>query len=626
MSNIKILPENICNRIAAGEVIERPASIVKELVENSIDAKATKITVNIEKAGSKLISVTDNGCGMDEDDALLCLEQHATSKIRNTKDIEEIISFGFRGEAIPSIASVTRFTLRTRTQDMIDGTEIIMQGGKLIKSSPVGCAPGTEIIVKDLFFNTPARKKFLKAPATEERHIQETMYLLATPHTEISFELIMNKRTVFSSPAHHDVKPRLTTFYGKSIVDKMLPVAYKEAGITVNGFIAKHGITKPGRREQRCFVNGRAVESPAIFRGIKEAYSNITEKGRFPPVILFIAIDACMVDVNVHPAKREVRFRNAQILSSVITKAIRIILQTSNRPTISIDDSVPLKSKLNAANVNYSFKSKEQTPQLNFKPSVSIENNLKDTAQSDDQFNNNQSALHNNIEVTEQTQETESNINQITQYNNNNVQKVEFEKPKTPLSFLDSDKIEILGVLQDSYIIIKTDSGMVVIDQHAAHERVLFEQILNNNSNDVITQKLLFPITLDLSPIETRFLEKHTSDFANLGFDIEDFGNNTMIVTAIPTAIKQENVGGLIAEILENILTKGDASRKADKNMIAQTACKAAVKANDKLSELEIKGLLKQMGECEFPFSCPHGRPTIIKIGIKELEKRFGRI
>lgn len=290
MSKIKVMDEQLSNRIAAGEVIERPASVVKELVENAIDAGATHIRIEIERAGSRLISVSDNGSGMDADDALLCIEPHGTSKIFTAEDIDRITTLGFRGEALPSIASISRFTILTRTAEMLEGTLVRIEGGRLLEAAPAGCAAGTVMQVRDLFFNTPARKKFLKSPATEAHHIEETVLGLALPRPEVGFELRIDGRTAFRSPAAPTPEARLRELFGRPFVENLWPVNHTESGITITGFTAAPGFTRNSRREQRTFVNGRAVESAAIYRGIRDGYATLTESGRYAPAVLFLTL------------------------------------------------------------------------------------------------------------------------------------------------------------------------------------------------------------------------------------------------------------------------------------------------------------------------------------------------
>lgn len=588
MSNIKILPENISNLIAAGEVVERPASVVKELIENSLDAGAEKIVINIEQGGSKLISVSDNGCGMDSDDAILSLEPHATSKIFHAEDIDRISTLGFRGEALPSIASISRFRLRSRRKNDIEGTEVIVEGGKFINSTPVGCAPGTEVIVRDIFFNIPARRKFLRTQSTEERHIQEVIYLLALAYPPVTFELHVDGRNIFSSPSDNNLLSRIRTFFGKTMANDFIPVEYDDSGISVKGYIARHGFTKNSRHEQRVFVNGRPVESFTVYSALKDGYGSLVARGRFPPVIFFLNMDTALVDVNVHPAKKEVRFRKPHIVTSVITQAVRNTLRTSKAPTTSMDAQLPLSSILSSANISYT--PKKETPLLTgFRKDKTVA-----VSGSND--------LSFPLETEKHDDETVGR------------------------EFPGSGTLKILAFLDESYILASSETGLVVIDQHAAHERILFEKLLNTSQKAaLISQKLLIPVTLEFSRAEILFLGKNKEAFVSLGFEIESFGRNTVIISAIPSPLLQDDIGGLFSDILSALFEECGAASKIDELPIARAACSHAVKAHDKLTMKEAEALIRQMADCELPFSCPHGRPTMINISYKELEKRFGR-
>ncbi len=605
MSKIKVLSEHISNRIAAGEVIERPSSVVKELVENAIDAGATRISVVIEKAGQKLIAVTDNGCGMDSDDALLCLEPHATGKIRTEDDIDHIITLGFRGEAMPSIAAISRFTLRTRPADAPEGAEVIVNGGKAIHAKPVGCAPGTEILVRDLFFNTPARKKFMRSAPTEEKQIQEMMYQLALPYPQITFELTMDGNRIFNSPGATTLESRITTFFGKSFMSSMLPVNFSNAEVRIEGFAAMHGYTRISRREQRTFVNGRAVESPGLYRGIREGYGGMVEIGRFPPAIIFLTIDPNEVDVNVHPAKREVRFRHEYKLAAFIAEAIRDALKLSPAPTVTVDPALSLRTLLKSTEINYEPPRQEQ-PRFEYTPTE-----IADFAYDPAPPPRVKSEDHEPLIITEAPLSSAP------------APARDFA-PVGETVLPGSGRLNILGFLDRSYLIAVADNGLLIIDQHAAHERVLFEKLLKEANTGVVSQRLLLPINLELSRAEAAFVNKNSPIFEKLGFDIAQLSSNTIMLSSIPIGIKQENIGGIIRDMLSQLLDENITGHN-ELDVIARCACKAAVKAHDTLTLEEAKSLIAQMAQCELPFSCPHGRPTIINISISELEKRFGR-
>ncbi|MDD3119100.1 MAG: DNA mismatch repair endonuclease MutL [Victivallales bacterium] len=607
MSIIRVLPENICNKIAAGEVIERPASVVKELVENAIDAGADKIVVAIEDGGMKSIVVTDNGGGMDQDDAMLCIEPHATSKIHTDTDIFNIVTFGFRGEAIPSIAAISRFTLRTRRHESREGMEVLVHGGKAIAAAPKGCAPGTEIIVRDLFFNTPARKKFMRTRGTEEKHIQDTVMLLSLPYPAISFELHMDGRTVFSSPGHDTLSPRLTTYFGKEFAGAMLPVDYSDGEVTVTGYIARHGYTRTSRREQRIFVNGRPVEAPAVFNGIRNGYGSLVEKGRFAPVILFLRMPPAMVDVNVHPAKREVRFHNHRHIEHAVATAVAMVLQQSDAPTLSVDASLPLKALLQGAAVSYY--PREEEPEFDF-PATTESPSGRNESTAD--------IYHVRVPAPESDSGGDEVYGAV-------FPATATGETAVAATFEHVGDLRIIGILDRTYILAEAANGLVVIDQHAAHERVLYERLLRASGTDHARQQLLLPLTMELSRPESMFVTNNHDTFLHLGFDLEPLGQNTILVNAIPASLHQNNAGGVIRDLLTDLIEHEAPGRTTDPAVIARAACIAAVKAHDPLTAEEAQSLLHQMAACELPFSCPHGRPTVINISLAELEKRFGR-
>ena len=467
MSKIHLLSENVCNKIAAGEVIERPASVVKELVENSLDAGSLHIVIAVERAGQKLISVSDDGEGMDEDDAIMCLESHATSKIRNEEDILAIHSFGFRGEALPSIASVSKMTVRTRKRESTEGVEVIMHGGKLVASTPAGCAPGTEMIIRDLFYNVPARKKFVKSQATEERHIIEGVTAIALAHPEASFELKIDSKSVLSSPGAENLVPRINEIFGRTYMENMLPIAKEENGITVTGFISKRAYTRTGRSEQRIYVNGRCVESAPVYKGIREGCGPTLERGRYQCAIIFISLDPALVDVNVHPAKREVRFRDDFAVTDAVRSAVTTALRsgdsiatftnyaTPNENTILEDDTFN-----NAQTKYYPSENKD----------IALDNNIISPIETVSVASLLRSALVDYHVIGTQVQTNVYTSNRTTpQIFENEVDLIPIEptpEPETdPDSFklVQEDKIDppkmgdrdlrILGVIENSYIV-----------------------------------------------------------------------------------------------------------------------------------------------------------------------------
>ena len=626
MSSIHLLTDDISNKIAAGEVIERPASVVKELVENALDAGAKKISVRVERAGTRLIMVSDNGCGMDQDDAVLCFEPHATSKIRTAEDLEKIITFGFRGEAMPSIASVARVTLKTRRAESQEGTCVVINGGNLVSALPTGCAPGTEMVVKDLFFNVPARRKFLKSQATEERHIIDVVTVISLAHPEVAFELFSDDRSILMSPACTKLLPRIRDVFGREIADAMVPVNLEAGAFRITGFITKRGVTKPSRSDQRIFVNERPVDALPVYRGIRDGCGPMLDKGRYHPAVLFIEMPPEFVDVNVHPAKREVRFRNEYELGRCVKAAVESALRAAEDeypfPDVPAAKATPfhLPEQFVSGQTlpDDPVRSPEPHDNLSQIPDEVPAQPSRDFLRILEQSRINYMPLSKGIQQIK----TEDLFSEPGE----EVQPVQTEQPKSEQSkkFRPED-LEIIGVIENTYLIAKMDDGMVLIDQHAAHERILYERILRGVGG-MISQKLLLPLTLELSKADCRFVIQNTELFEKAGFGIEHFGGDTVKIEAIPAALPQENAGGVFRELLSKVKEEGAwGGGKVDTPAIARAACKAAVKAHDELTMAECRNLLKQMGECELPYCCPHGRPTIIHFSLQEIERRFGR-
>ena len=650
MSKIRQLSDEVCNKIAAGEVVERPASIVKELVENSLDAGARKITVTIEDGGRRSISVADDGEGMDADDALLCLDPHSTSKISSEADIFGIASFGFRGEAIPSIAAVTRLTIRTRRRETPEGVEVFIAGGKAVTEKPAGCPPGTEVCARDLFFNVPARKNFLRTVATEERHIVEILSNIALAHHDVAFILKADGRILLSTPSAPSILPRISEFFGREYANALLPFSRTERGITVNGFIARRGFTRNSRAEQRIFVNARPVESAPVYRAIKEACGPMLERGRFQPALIFLTMPPGSVDVNVHPTKREVRFRNEFDVIAAVRTAVSTTLRT-NDAVIPVTDEGMNDPAETASRLFPDFAPDMQThdfppysgetPQRNPAPApvpasgivTSVESLLESARVGyrvlgpmlHAPFGNAPAAQNTNC-TAPQAEDAELPIPPEERQNpSENEPRPDFRlvAEDAPATDFGGTGLRLLGVLENSYIVAAIPGGLVLIDQHAAHERVLFERILNG-IDGTLSQKLLMPITIELSPADMAYVVRNLHEFENIGFEIEPFGRNTVKLNSIPAAIKQENVGGFFHDMLARIGEIGAGQRLAT-DTLARAACKAAVKAHDRLSLQEAAALIEQMSHCALPYSCPHGRPTMLNISISEIERRFGR-
>ena len=632
MSRIKIMSRTLASRIAAGEVIERPASVVKELVENSLDAGAVEITVEIERAGSRLIAVTDNGCGMDHEDALLALQQHGTSKLLDESDLNHIMTLGFRGEALPSIASVSKFTLFTRQPDVADGICVMSDIDGNITSRPYGGAPGTRIEVRDLFCNLPARKKFLKSPATEEHHIEEIFSMMALAHVEIGFKLIIDKRVVLHTPASGKLEYRLREIFGKSFVDNMLFFEHAEGGLYLSGCVAAPGFTRPSRRDQRIFINSRPVEAQAVYRGIKDGYATLAEPGRYNPVVLFLEMPPEDIDVNVHPAKREVRFKSEYTISRAIAAAVSGALRQTgehrseaadgfNDKFLTPSGKLPLAVIMEAAEISYNPVEIEQ-PSL---PETVIP--LTDLSENE--------AVIPKLPVSEETADTpeepvpaetaempeklppESMIAPVSP----------LVRPVAPAAFSGVWPHRIIGVVDNTYILAESPGGLVLIDQHAAHERIMFEKIIAQiSSGKSECQRLLIPETIELPRSMIKLLLGNREVFEALGFEVESAGGTAVIVSSIPvTPCAHQSVQSWLYDMLEELLDNGSPASAVPPQFAARAACKAAVKAHDPLPPEALESLISGLRSCRQGTLCPHGRPTMVEVSLREMERRFGR-
>jgi DNA mismatch repair protein MutL len=617
MSVIRILPEDVSNRIAAGEVIERPASIVKELAENALDAGARRIAIAIERGGRALVRVVDDGCGMDSEDALLCLEAHATSKIRSNHDIECINTLGFRGEALPSIASVSRFTLVTRQHDAELGTEVVSHGGVIYSVNEVGAAPGTSVTVKNLFYNMPARRKFLRTVATEETHIESTTLALALAHPDVGFDLTFDGRAVIAVRPGSDRVTRTTMLLGRDTMQAMIPVDFQDDGIRVTGFTARPGLTRGSRKEQRSYVNGRPVTADPVYHAIRDAYHTLVMKGRYAPTLLFIELDPDRVDINVHPAKREVRFRDNRAITQVVSSAIRRALQKEvTGLSTPVPGPLPTPAGIAVSDVPTQPDSPLIQPHLAVTPPLAAPPAFAGTPSQG---------------LVDVPAGPAAPVAQAPP--GDTVPIIPEGQPiaaaGTSLSAANRDEIgqlKVLGALSDLFLVAEGPRGMVLIDQHAAHERVMYEKFLAQaRAKDGTGQGLLMPITLEFSAADANSLRKNVDQLRALGFDIDDFGGNTFIVAAVPAHFPQENVGGTLRDILDSLHADGLSARRVDEDRITMAACKAAVKAHDHLRPEEIDRLLEELVATELPYTCPHGRPTMINIPFSELDKRFGR-
>ncbi|PAW78374.1 MAG: hypothetical protein B9S32_07565 [Verrucomicrobia bacterium Tous-C9LFEB] len=591
MNRIALLSEQVANQIAAGEVIERPASVLKELMENSLDAGSTQIDIQVRGGGRNLLVITDNGWGMSKDDALLCLERHATSKLKTSDDLSHIASYGFRGEAIPSIASVSKFRLRTREPDAIAGTELTVNGGKLVDVREAGMAPGTQIEVRSLFFNMPARRKFLRTEPTETAHIKHQMILAGLARPDVGFMTSYDDGPPERWSAGQQLRDRIAAIYGEEFMRQMIPLEAEEDGLRLHGFIGQPGVSRGNRQDEHVFVNGRPVTSRTLQFGLLEGYHNALMRGRYPVCVLFLELDPAGVDVNIHPAKREVRFHDDMRIRQFIVPAVQRTLQQFGSAPIAATVPTAWKPTYYPAPQAPTF----STP-LPSLPEMRRE--VMDLAVQPD-----------------------------LQLPTTSYAPPAPPRPHAPENALG---LRVLGDVAHLYLVAEGKEGLVLIDQHAAHERVLFEQMLRRVAKqEVLSQRLLLPATLELPPREADFLMAQLETLNQIGVGISLFGTSTFLVDALPPMVKTRDVTEFMRTLVVELQEAGGETRKSRRlgeEVVTKTVCRHAVKANDALRPDEWDKLVADLLACDLPYTCPHGRPTMIQFSLDELEKKFGRV
>lgn len=643
MGVIHVLPSEIAGRIAAGEVIERPASVIKELVENSIDAGATRIRVFTEQGGQKLMQVVDDGRGMDREDAMLCLEAHATSKITKEGDVGQIATLGFRGEALPSISAVSHFQLQTRPHDDLSGTEVVVNNGAIQDVRECGCAPGTSIKVQWLFGNLPARRKFLRGASTEDDYIHEMMLLLALTRPQVSFELTQNGRCVLRAPASMGVAGRVEMLVGKDAFSAMLPVDYQEDGIHVYGYISRPGFTRGSRREQRIVVNGRAASAETVFFAIREAYETLVVKGRYPGVVLYVDIAPERVDVNVHPTKREVRFREPMKVSKVVGAALRQGLRS-----LGIPADLPGEIFVGGATLP---RTGQETPQfVDTTPAAGVPapSGIPDA---ETVFGNAPAGVPvppvaAPPPMTARPLEPVLPPPPVTPVMPQAARPIQTPLPFVPeppappagdaapggdasasapslVSAPSSTAFRLLAPLGKEYLLAESNSGLVVVNLRGASQRILFERLLSNlHREKALRQPLLIPVTLHLAPDEARLLAREIPYFQSVGFSVEEFGSHSFLVTAVPPSLPDKDLDATIRDIL-NDLRQETVTNCQSAIHLAQLASRHAIRRKDAMSHEEQLLLLKELMACEMPYTDPAGLPTMVHITESELRKRF---
>ena len=599
-SRVRILPEQLANKIAAGEVVERPASVVKELVENSLDAGATEVIVEIEDGGKRLIRVSDNGSGMSREDSLLSLERHATSKISADSDLFALDTLGFRGEAIPSIASVSRFSLASREQDSLEGVEIYAEGGKIRDLKACGMPVGTSIAVRNLFFNTPARLKFMKSRETETGHVGEILQRLALSRPEVRFVYTADSKPVLRLLTG-DMVSRAKEVLGKNLANDLYSLEIEDNGIALQGLLGSPATSRSTAACMYTFINGRYVRDRVVQHALLQAYRNVLERGRYPVVVLFISITPEDVDVNVHPTKHEVRFREQSKVHQIISGAIETMLRKTlwlgsavnspvchlNRPSPPSPGSSRIE-EVREALLRYSSVAR---PQQVFYPVNS-----------------------NNVSLS--TLETEVSSQPVP---------VNVSLPGETGFF---SSLQVIGQFRAAYILCQDGADLVIIDQHAAHERVVFEELRSSFRSSVIDgQRLLFPETLELPPREAAVLAEQQEIITRLGFDLEHFGGNTWLLNAVPLPLSGHDYQQALRDILAEIVGVGSSRVLEEKvdEMLATIACHSVVRGERRLALDEIQPLFAGMDRTDFSAHCPHGRPAVARISLRDIEKLFKR-
>ncbi len=674
MNRIKLLPEHVANQIAAGEVIERPASVVKELVENALDAEAKRVTLEIQAGGRSLIRVTDDGTGMSRDDALLCLERHATSKIRQAEDLEAIATMGFRGEALPSIASVSRFTLTTRERDSSapEGTQIIVNGGTIAEVKAAGSAPGTSVEVRQLFFNLPARRKFLRTEETESAHIQHYLTLAALAYPEVAFTFQKDARLVWQLPAQKSgaavsdrldaLRERLRALLGE---EKLLAVNFsaplddsfqpeetdifetappgkfaerptsspvtRHPSLRVWGFIGSPGVSRATREGQHLFVNRRPVENRGLNYALLEGYHTALMKGRYPVCCLFLEIDPAAVDVNIHPAKREVKFHREFEIRKRVAQAVQETLlafhsadskvhsprskvEASKQPELPPAPALPnFPEKLKpATTVEPPEPAARQPPlRMGFAPVQPATTEPQTPSP----------ILH---PPSSPPPATPSTLEPLARRS-----EAETARPSTSVMPLLNVPLRLVGVVGKLYVVLESDRGLVLLDQHAAHERILFEQMLTRMEQGATapSQKLLLPETIELPVRDANFMREQLAALTRLGVGLSEFGERTFLLDALPPFVKTADARRFVLDLVDELKAAGREVNLArlGEHTIAKTVCRHAVKANDPLGGAELENLVEDLRRCAMPYTCPHGRPTLIEMNYRELERKFGR-
>jgi len=585
MGKIIILDEDTSNQIAAGEVIERPSSIIKELIENSIDANAKNIKVEIRRGGISFIRVSDDGEGIAKDDVEMAFERHGTSKIKSAKDLNNIVSMGFRGEALASIASIADVILNTRTKDDKQGTSLQIKGGTFQKKSNIAKEIGTTITIKSIFYNTPARFKFLKNDNTEARYCNEIVNKIALAHPEVAFTYISNNMEIVKTPGDSKLVNTIYAIYGREIANSLYEVKYEYNNMKLYGYIGKQNIARGNRANQALFINSRNIKSIEITKAVEKAYESTLMKNKYPFYVLNIDLIGSMVDVNVHPQKLEVRFSNINDVFSLVYRGVKSVIEQTN----TIYENTNSEGQLFKKNNNFAEKKSIYEPSYKEK----------------EQYHEQMILIKNEMKTADHVITTKK-------------EEVVEKKDTKDKDFIGNYKI--IGQLFNTYVILERKDDILLLDQHACHERITYESLLKKyDSKKIDKQIMLIPTEIRFSASELSSIMDNKEKLNDLGFEFDQFSQNSIIIRAVPTDIANENAIEVFKSAVDNI-------DKESHEALYMMACKNSIKANQKLSDREIIEMLKKLSSLSNPFNCPHGRPTIIKVTKYEIEKKFKRI
>lgn len=643
---IRLLDKNTISQIAAGEVVERPLNIVKELLENAIDAGSTRIIINIEQGGIKRISINDNGSGISQDDLPLAFKPHATSKIQNIDDILKIGTFGFRGEALASIGTVSKATIITKKEDDINGYKIVDNFGEISEIEIVASTNGTNVIIEDLFEKIPVRKKFLKSPSVEANKIMEIVEKIALSHKEISFKYISDGRERFATAGDNNLKNIIYTLYGKEIYNNVIPIDNVKNNIKISGLIAMPIISRNKRDDEIFFVNNRYITNNVLYKAVEDAYSPYLMQHKYPLVVLNINMNGSEIDVNVHPQKMQVKFANSEIVYSIINETVSNALKNLELiHTETFDDSNEQENF--STNITKQIENINQYNKTYNNPMFNTDNTNKTN---DEKVNNNYdineikknaidiNSIDSFSDLINNKSINDTNNNDLSNFEGNNV----LDKNDTininidNNVFVSDDKFikskinedyKYIGQVFKTYILIEYKDKLYIIDQHAAHEKVYYERYIKElDKNEIISQKII-PIVITLTPTQFETVKNNLIEFNKSGFSIDLFGEKEIIVDAVPFNILKIGKKELLLEMIDDFtMNKGITGYNSIKDKIATIACKKAVKGNNELTKEEAIALINELFTCDNPYNCPHGRPTIIEFSNKELEKKFGRI